>query len=77
MDNIEKNIKGAEKVIKFSKYIDFRQVADTLQVKVYATGKLVRRSFKKTLAFTMDYDVSMPVQLYLAYKGKHLVEGFN
>tara|TARA_R110000824_G_scaffold43217_4_gene126726 strand:+ start:8338 stop:11970 length:3633 start_codon:yes stop_codon:yes gene_type:complete len=76
MDNIEKNIKGAEKVIKFSKYIDFRQVADTLQVKVYATGKLVRRSFKKTLAFTMDYDVSMPVQLYLAYKGKHLVEGF-
>ena len=70
MDSIEKNIKSTEKVVRYSKYIDFRQVADTLQVKVYATGIQARKRFKKTLTFTMDYDISMPVQLYLIYKGK-------
>ena len=76
MDSIEKNIKSTEKVVRYSKYIDLRQVTDSLQVKVYATGVQARKSFKKTLTFTMDYDISMPVQLYLIYKGKNLLEGF-
>lgn len=76
MDSVEKNIKSTDKVVKYSKYIDFRQVTDTLQVKVYASGKQFGKSYKKTLMFTMDYDVSMPVQLYLVYKGRNLLEGF-
>tara|TARA_R110000744_G_scaffold114465_1_gene214069 strand:- start:13403 stop:17050 length:3648 start_codon:yes stop_codon:yes gene_type:complete len=76
MDSVEKNIKNTGKLVKYSKLIDLRQVTDSLQVKVYATGSQYGKKFNKTLFITMDYDVSIPVQLYIIYKGKNLVEGF-
>ena len=76
MDGVEKNIKNNSDIVKYSKLIDLRQVTDTLQVKVYVTGNQYGKKFNKTLYVTMDYDVSMPVQLYLSYKGKNLIEGF-
>ena len=75
MDSIEKNIK-TEETVRYSKLIDLRQVTDSLQVKVYATGTQYGKKLSKTLFITMDYDISIPVQLYLIYKGKNLIEGF-
>ena len=62
--------------VNYSKQIDLRSVMETLQIKVYATGNYGRRNFDKDVFITMDYDVSRPVQLYLKYKGKNLIEGF-
>ena len=38
MDSVEKNIKNTNEDVRYSKLIDLRQVADSLQVKVYVTG---------------------------------------
>tara|TARA_Y100000310_G_scaffold176317_1_gene176451 strand:+ start:4697 stop:8320 length:3624 start_codon:yes stop_codon:yes gene_type:complete len=76
MDAVEKNIKNVDKIVRYSKNIDLRQLTDTLQVKVYATGLHFGKKFNKTLFITMDYDVSKPAQLYLIYKGKNLVDSF-
>ena len=76
MDSVEKNIKNTNEDVRYSKLIDLRQVTDSLQVKVYVTGSQFGKKFNKTLFITMDYDVSIPVQLYITYKGKELVEGF-
>ena len=53
MDSIEKNIK-TEETVRYSKLIDLRQVTDSLQVKVYATGTQYGKKLSKTLFITMD-----------------------
>ena len=68
MDTVEKNIKNVNEVVKYSKNVDLRQITETLQVKVYATGLQFGKKLNKTLFITMDYDVSKPVQLYISYK---------
>ena len=76
MDAIEKNIKNTNDVVRYSKNVDIRQVADSLQVKVYATGLALGKKYNKSQFITMDYDVSMPVQLYEVYSGKDILEAF-
>ena len=63
MDTIENKIKNTNDVVRYSKNVDIRQVADSLQVKVYATGTALGKKYNKSQFITMDYDVSMPVQL--------------
>jgi len=71
-----KDTKAEVENVNYSKQIDLRSVMETLQVKVYATGNYGKRTLDKNVFITMDYDVSRPVQLYLKYKGKNLIEGF-
>ena len=71
-----KDAKAEVENVNYSKQIDLRSVMETLQVKVYATGNYGKRTLDKNVFITMDYDVSRPVQLYLKYKGKNLIEGF-
>ena len=71
-----KSNQSSENLVNYSKQIDLRNVMETLQVKVYATGKYGRRDYDKDIFITMDYDISRPVQLYLKYKGKNLIEAF-
>jgi len=75
MEVIENKIKN-KKSVNLTKQLDIRELVDSLQVKVYATGKYIGRNFNKTLFITMDYDVSRPVNMYMTYKGKHLIEAF-
>ena len=76
MDAIEKNIKNSNDVVRYSKDVDIRQVADSLQVKVYATGTALGKKYNNSQFITMDYDVSMPVQLYEIYNGKDILEAY-
>jgi len=71
-----KDAKAESESVNYSKQIDLRSVMETLQIKVYATGNYGKRNLNKNIFITMDYDVSRPVQLYLKYKGKSLIEGF-
>jgi hypothetical protein len=71
-----KDDQSGEKLVNYSKQIDLRSVMETLQVKVYATGNYGRQSYDRDVFITMDYDISKPVQLYLKYKGRNLIEGF-
>ena len=75
MEAIENKVKNKE-IVKITKQLDLRELVDIFQVKVYATGKYIGRNFNKTLFITMDYDVSRPVNMYMSYKGKHLIEAF-
>jgi len=76
MDIIEKNVKNTSDVVRYTKNIDLRQVMDTLQVKVYATGNVSGRRYNKSQFITMDYDVNIPVQMYQIYQGKKIIEAF-
>ncbi len=76
MDTIEKNIKNSKDVVRYTKNIDLRQVMDSLQVKVYATGTVSGRKYNKSQFITMDYDVNSPVQMYQIYQGKKILEAF-
>ena len=69
MDAIEKNVKNSKDVVRYTKNIDLRQVMDSLQVKVYATGNVSGRRYNKSQFITMDYDVNIPVQMYQIYQG--------
>ena len=75
MEVIENKIKDNNNV-NITKQLDIRELVDYLQVKVYATGKYIGRSFNKTLFITMDYDVTRPVNVYMTYKGKNLIGAF-
>ena len=48
MDAIEKNVKNSKDVVRYTKNIDLRQVMDSLQVKVYATGNVSGRRYNKS-----------------------------
>ena len=76
MDAIEKNVKNSKDVVRYTKNIDLRQVMDSLQVKVYATGNVSGRRYNKSQFITMDYDVNIPVQMYQIYQGKKILEAF-
>jgi len=71
-----KDDQSGGKLVNYSKQIDLRSVMETLQVKVYATGNYGRQSYDRDVFITMDYDITKPVQLYLKYKGRNLIEGF-
>ena len=77
MDSVEKNIKNVNEVVKYSKNVDLRQITETLQVKVYATGLQFGKKLNKTLYITMDYDVSKPVQLYITLSLKQVGVGMD
>ena len=75
MEVIENKIKDDNNV-NITKQLDIRELVDSLQVKVYATGKYIGRNFNKTLFITMDYDITRPVNMFMSYKGKSLTGAF-